>query len=132
VGEMTADRFRRYTPRGAGAACGSLPKGYVLVSRWIGAAEVKLWWENGGTHVPPAVGRTSGRVSVFRFGGSMPAGVASDQNIRLDFAFPESHLVRGGSGFLIMQPAANIPIYNVSIQLPSELEIEAVLRNRGV
>jgi hypothetical protein len=103
-----------------------------MVSRWISAAEVKLWWENGGAFVPPAVGRTSGRVHVFRFGGEMPAGVTPAQNIRLDFAFPLAGLVEGSGGLLIMQPATNTPIYNVSIRLPLHLKLDVVLKNRGV
>jgi hypothetical protein len=55
---MTAPIAGYYTiyPRGAGAANGPMPSGYVIVSRWVSAAEAKLWMMNGGTFVPVQVG----------------------------------------------------------------------------
>jgi hypothetical protein len=36
-----------------------------------------------------------------------------------------------GEGRQILQPLANTPIYNVSIHVPSNLNVSDVLRNRG-
>jgi hypothetical protein len=102
-----------------------------MVSRWIGVSEVKLWMENGGTFIPPEVGR-GGRVSVVPFGQHQkPAGIVENQTIRIDFAIPERALQLAGEGKQILQPVSNIPIYNVSIHLPITLDISRVLRNRG-
>jgi filamentous hemagglutinin len=128
----TGKRYQTFYPRGEGAANGPLPKGYVMVSRWISAPEVKLWWNNGGTFVPSEVGRDSGRVSVIRCGGGVPPGVVPGANIRLDFAYPEAGLFAGGSGLLIYQPVTHVPIHNVSIHLPLGLEMDTVLKNRGI
>src|SRR5205823_11550281 len=107
--------YKTIFPRGAGAANSPLPAGYVMVSRWITAPEVKLWMANGGTFVPLDVGR-GGRVSVIPFGQQRkPAGIAQDQTIRIDFAVPEKVLQPAGEGKQILQPVANIPVYNVSI-----------------
>jgi hypothetical protein len=41
--------FTTLYPRGQSAVQGSMPDGYVMVSRWASAPEVKLWMANGGS-----------------------------------------------------------------------------------
>jgi hypothetical protein len=124
--------YKTIFPRGAGAAQSNAPAGYVMVSRWIGVSEVKFWMANGGTFIPPEVGR-GGRLSVIPFGQEQkPAGILPNQTIRIDFAIPEKALQPAGVEKQIVQPVANTPIYNVSIHLPATLDLSRVLRNRGI
>ena len=112
--------YKTIFPRGAGAAYSPAPAGCVMVSLWIGVSEVKFWMANGGTFIPAEVGR-GGRVSVIRFGQQeKPAGILYNQTIRIDFAIPERVLQPAGEGKQILQPVANIPIYNVSISHASD------------
>jgi len=125
--------YKTIFPAGRGSASGPLPPGYVMVSRWIGEPEVKLWMATAGTYIPPGVGRGSRRVSATPFGQQRkPAGIAQDQTIRIDFAVPEAALQPAGVGKQILQPLTNVPIFNVSIHLPERLDVSAMLRNRGV
>lgn len=124
--------YKTIFPRGAGAANSPVPAGYVMVSRWIGISEVKLWMANGGTFIPAEVGR-GGRVSVIPFGQhGKPAGILENQTIRIDFAIPQRVLQPAGEGKQILQPVANVPIHNVRIHLPASLDLSHVLRNRGM
>ncbi len=124
--------FTTVYPRGEGAAHGTMPAGYIMVSRWVSGPEVKLWMANGGTFIPPGVGRLGGRVAVIPFGASKPAGVGADSVIRIDFGVPEKAVQMAGEGRQILQPLANTPIYNVSIHIPTNIKVHDVLRNRGI
>lgn len=124
--------FTTLYPRGPHASEGPMPAGYVMVSRWVSAPEVKLWMANGATFIPPTVGRFGGRVAVFPFGGAVPAGIGVDSVIRIDLGVPQRAIQKGGTEFFILQPFTNTPIYNVSIHIPLNLSVADVLRNRGV
>jgi len=106
-------------PRGPGASTGPMPAGYVMVSRWIGVAEAKLWMANGGTYVPPGVG-AGGRVYVTLPGEPKPPGT---DPIRIDFGVPQAALQTAGlPGWKQMfQTLASTPIYNVTIHVPSSI-----------
>jgi filamentous hemagglutinin len=118
---MTPSLAGYYTlyPRGAGAATGPMPQGYVMVSRWGSAAEAKLWMMNGGTHVPQSVG-AGGRVYVTLFGVPRPSGT---DPVRIDFGIPQAALqVAGRSDWRqLIQNLANVPIYNVQIHVPNSI-----------
>jgi hypothetical protein len=106
-------------PRGAGAASGPIPRGHVMVTRWISEAEARIWMRDGATHVPPEVGRGE-HVSVGEFGAAQLSGTGP---IRLDFSFPEAGLQQGGRADwkFIIQPVAHVPIYNVVIYVPNSV-----------
>jgi hypothetical protein len=106
-------------PRGAGAAAGPLPLGHVMVSRWIGEAEARMWMANGATHVPPGLG-AGGHLSVAEYGASRIPGAG---HIRIDFSFPQAGLQTGGrtDWKFIIQVVANVPIYNVVIYVPQSI-----------
>ncbi len=101
-------------PRGAGAAIGPMPNGYATVSRWVNAAEAKLWMMNGGTYIPPLIG-SGGRVYVTLFGAPRPSGTDA---IRIDFGIPQAALQTAGRSNWrqLLQALSNTPIYNVSIR----------------
>ena len=103
-------------PRGPGAATGPIPPGHVMVSRWMGEAEARIWMASGATHVPPGLGR-GGHLSVGEFGSSPISGTGP---IRIDFSFPKAGLQSGGRSDwkFILQLVANVPIYNVAIYVP--------------
>jgi hypothetical protein len=104
-----------------------------MVSRWVSAPEVKLWFANGGTFIPAGVGRLAGRVAVVPFDTpKRPSGIGPDSVIRIDFAVPEKAVQAAGTGLHIVQPMANTPIYNLRIHVPSNLSIPDILRNRGI
>jgi hypothetical protein len=103
-----------------------------MVSRWVSAPEVKLWMANGGTFIPPGVGRLGGRVAVIPFGAPKPAGIGTESVIRIDFGVPGKAVQVAGEGRQILQPITNTPIHNVSIHVPSNLSVADVLRNRGI
>jgi len=124
--------FQTIYPRGPGAATGPLPRGYVMVSRWVGVSEAPLWIANGGTFVPREIGRATERVYVTLFGSSLPAGIGRDSIIRIDFAVPQAALAATPAGNQLLQPFTNVPIHNVSIHIPWSLNVDDVLRNRGV
>jgi hypothetical protein len=96
-----------------------MPNGYVMVSRWINAAEAKLWMQNGGTYIPPQVGAGS-RVYVTLYGEGRPSGT---DPIRIDFGIPETALqIAGRSDWRqLFQSLANVPIYNVKIHVPNSI-----------
>jgi hypothetical protein len=106
-------------PRGPGAANGLMPNGYVMVSRWVNAAEAKLCMMNGATYVPPAVGG-GGRVYVTVFGEPRPSGT---DPIRIDFGIPQAALQTAGRSDWrqLLQSLANMPIYNVTIHVPNSI-----------
>jgi filamentous hemagglutinin len=103
-------------PRGEGAASGPLPPGHVMVSRWVGETEARMWMASGATHVPPGLG-AGGHLSVGEFGASRIPGT---DPIRIDFSFPKAGLQKGGrtDWKFIIQVVANVPIYNVVIWVP--------------
>jgi filamentous hemagglutinin len=103
-------------PRGSGASVGPVPEGYVPVSRWIGEAEANIWLSRQGTSIPGNVG-SAGRLYVTSAGAPKPGGTGP---VRVDFSVPVNLLNIGGrvDWFFIMQPASNVPIYNVSINYP--------------
>ena len=113
---LESDSSYTLYPRGPGASTGPVPEGYTQVSRWIGDSEVKLWYEGGGTRIPPTISEATGRVYVTLPG----AGIAGEGGLnRVDFSVPSSMLKPAGgeSWRQIFQPAANTPIYNVTINL---------------
>jgi hypothetical protein len=75
---------------------------------------------NGGTFIPPGVGRLGGRVAVIPYWASKPPGIGADAVIRIDFGIPEKAVQMAGEGRQIRQPLANTPIYNVGIHIPTE------------
>lgn len=101
-------------PRGPGASTGPVPGGYVPVSRWINQAEADAWIANGGTTIPGGIGGETGRVYVTMPGAPKPGGTGP---IRVDFYVRADSLNVAGKSdwYQIMQPASNMPIYNVSI-----------------
>lgn len=111
-------------PRGAGAADGPMPSGYIMVSRWVNAAEARLWMLNGGTHIPPQVG-AGGRVYVTDFGAIRPSGT---DPIRIDFGIPQPALQPAGrkDWKQLFQNLANVPIYNVSIHVPNSIQASQI------
>ena len=113
-------------PRGAGAADGPMPNGYVMVSRWAGAPEARLWMMNGGTYIPPQVG-AGGRVYVTLFGAPRPSGT---DPIRIDFGVPQAALQTAGRADWrqLLQNLANVPIYNVKIHVPSSIPASQITR----
>jgi hypothetical protein len=115
-------------PRGAGASTGAIPKSYTMVSRWADANEAKLWMANGGTFVPPQVG-SGGRVYATQFGAVQPSGTGP---IRIDFGVPQAALHTAGRADWrqILQPIANVPIYNVSIQVPMSIAASQITGKR--
>ncbi len=90
-----------------------MPKGYVIVSRWIGLAEAKLWMMRRHAY-SPAVG-AGGRVYVTLFGEPRPSGT---DPIRIDFGIPQAALQAAGRSDWrqLLQSLANVPVYNVQIQ----------------
>jgi hypothetical protein len=96
-----------------------MPKGYVIVSRWIGIAEAKLWMANGGTHIPLSVG-AGDRVYVTLFGEPGPSGT---DPIRIDFGIPQAALQTAGrpDWRQLFQSLANVPVYNVQIHVPNSI-----------
>jgi filamentous hemagglutinin len=115
-------------PRGAGASNGPMPTGYVMVSRWVNAAEAKMWMSNGGTYIPPRVGG-GGRVYVTRYGASRPSGTDA---IRIDFGVPQAALQTAGQmdWKQLLQSLANVPIYNVKIHVPNSLPASQITGKR--
>jgi hypothetical protein len=118
MGSAPAGYYTLY-PRGPGASAGPLPTGYVMVARWVGPAEAKLWMINGGTFIPPQIG-AGGRVYVTQFGGPRPAGTDA---IRVDFGVPQRALQTAGRSdwMQLLQSLANLPIYNVAIHVPNSI-----------
>src|SRR5689334_18132377 len=114
----TMPGFNTVYPRGAAASIGTMPPGYVMVCRWMSIAEVSLWMANGGTFIPPTIGRTAGVVAVSYLGENKPAGIGRDSVIRIDFGVPGAALDDAGEGKQIHQPVSTVPIYNVSIHIP--------------
>src|SRR5437868_5641362 len=116
---MTPAGFYTLYPRGSGASSGPMPPGYVMVSRWIGAAEAKLWMRNGGTCIAPQIG-AGGRVYVTLPGEPRPSGTGP---IRIDFGIPQAALqTAGDSGWKqLVQSLANVPVYNVTIHVPNSI-----------
>ena len=106
-------------PRGPGAASGPMPNGYVMVSRWVNAAEARLWMMNGGTYIPPQVGG-GGRVYVTLYGESRPSGTDA---IRIDFGIPKAAIQTAGrtDWRQLVQSLANVPIYNVKVHVPNSI-----------
>jgi hypothetical protein len=106
-------------PRGAGASTGPLPPGHVMVSRWVGEVEARIWMANGATHVPAGLG-AGGHLSVAEYGVSRIPGAGP---IRVDFSFPQAGLQTGGrtDWKFIIQVVANVPIYNVVIYVPQSI-----------
>jgi len=127
---MTSTIPGHYTlyPRGLGASSGPLPQGHVMVSRWISEAEARLWMKGGATHVPLGVGRGE-HVSVAEFGASRIAGTGP---LRVDFSFPQAGLQQGGRSDwkFIIQPVANVPIYNVAIHVPHSIQESRLIGRR--
>lgn len=115
-------------PRGPGASSGPIPQGHVMVSRWISEAEARLWMKHGATHVPLGVGGGE-RVSVTEFGASRVAGAGP---IRVDFSFPQAGLQQGGRSDwkFIIQPVANVSIYNVAIHVPHSVKESGITGRR--
>jgi hypothetical protein len=115
-------------PRGPGAAAGPLPGGYVMVARWVGAVEAKLWMINGGTFIPPQVG-AGARVYVTLPGAPRPAGADA---IRIDFGVPQGALQTAGrtDWSQLLQSLANVPIYNVAIHVPSSIPATQITGKR--
>lgn len=103
-------------PRGPGASSAPVPTGHTKVSRWMNDAEVKAWYEGGGTRIPPDIGANS-RLYVTKAGAPKPGGTG---NVRVDFHVPDHMLQRAGNDqwHQILQPEASTPIYNVEIFLP--------------
>ena len=103
-------------PRGPGASTGPVPEGYTKVSRWMSDAEVKAWYDGGGTRIPPNIGANN-RLYVTKAGAPKPGGTGG---VRVDFHVPENSLQKAGNEQWrqILQPEANTPIYNVEIFLP--------------
>ena len=104
-------------PRGPGASSGGLPPGYTPVSRWVSAAEVDLWLQNGATAIPAGIG-AGGRVYVTDSGAPQPGGT---DPYRIDFAVPAAALSPAGNTgwYQIFQPMQSVPIYNVTITPPT-------------
>ena len=117
-------------PRGAGAADGPMPHGYVMVSRWVNAAEAKLWMMNGGTYVPPQVGG-GGRVYVTLFGAPRPP---LTDPIRIDFGIPQAALQTAGRSDWrqLVQSIANVPIYNLTIQVANSIPASRITGKRSL
>jgi hypothetical protein len=103
-------------PRGAGAARGAVPEGYVKVSRWTSEAEAQVWMREGATAIPSEIGANQ-RLYVTTHGAPKPGGTGP---VRIDFEVPEAMLQGAGNTEWrqVMQPQANTPIYNVQINLP--------------
>jgi hypothetical protein len=127
---MTTETTGYYVlyPRGSGAATGPMPNGYVLVSRWTGVAEARLWMQNGATHIPQGIG-AGGRVYLTLFGAKEPPGTDS---IRVDFGIPEAALQVAGTPEWRQLPAVpvNTPIYNVSIHAPISVQASSITGRR--
>src|SRR5260370_41893369 len=123
----TAGYYTLY-PRGAGAAIGPMPNGYAMVSRWVNAAEAKLWMMNGGTYIPPLIG-SGGRVYVTLFGAPRPSGTDA---IRIDFGIPQAALQTAGRSDWrqLLQALSNTPIYNVSIHVPNSIPASQITGKR--
>jgi filamentous hemagglutinin len=108
-------------PRGAGAARGAVPEGYVPVSRWVSEGESRLWLEGGGTHIPSEAGTLvepgNLRLYVTNPGAPQPGNTGP---VRIDFYVPGGMVRRAGNveWQQIIQPVANTPIYNVQVNLP--------------
>jgi hypothetical protein len=122
VDSAKAEGFTRVRfPRGAGAATGAVPQGYVPVSRWVSEAEAEIWEREGATRIPQEVGTlvepNNVRLYVTRPGAPRPGNTGA---IRIDFFVPEKVLRIAGNGEWqqIIQPVANLPIYNVKILMP--------------
>jgi hypothetical protein len=115
-------------PRGAGAANGPMPNGYVMVSRWVNAPEAKLWMMNGCTYIPPLVG-SGGRVYVTLFGAPRPSGT---DPIRIDFGIPQAALQTAGRSDWrqLLQTLTNTPIYNVRINVPNSIPASQIIGKR--
>lgn len=81
--------------------------------------------ESGATHVPVDVG-AGRRVYVTLFGTEKPPGTGP---IRIDFGVPHAALhVAGRSDWRqLLQNLANVPIYNVTIHVPSAIAAEKIL-----
>lgn len=107
---------RVYFPRGVGAVRGSVPDGYVKVSRWTSEAEANIWMKNGATTIPIGIGANE-RLYVTLPGAPKPGGTGP---VRIDMHVPEKMLQGAGNdGWRqIIQPQSNTPIYNVQINLP--------------
>lgn len=118
MGPSLAGYYALY-PRGIGASSGPVPSGYVMESRWVNAAEARLWMLNGGTYIPPQVG-AGGRVYVTLLGAVRPSGT---DPIRIDFGIPQIALQPAGrlDWKQLLQNLANTPIYNVSIHVPNSI-----------
>jgi hypothetical protein len=114
-------------PRGLGASQGPTPRGYQLVSRWVDVREAKLWLANGATHVPSEVG--GDRVYVTVFGAPQPGGTGP---IRVDFEAPKAALhVAGHTEWRQMfQSLANVPIHNVTINVPEDINLSQISGTR--
>lgn len=106
-------------PRGPGASAGPMPFGYVMVSRWVGLVEARIWMQNGATHVPAEVG-FGGPVYSTLFGAARPGGTGP---IRIDFGIRKAALEGSGRSDWRMcaRPPANTPIYNVAIHVPDSI-----------
>lgn len=120
--------YQPVCPRGVGAASGSIPRGHVMVTRWISESEARIWIQNGATHVPMDIGH-GGHVSVAQFGAPRLPGTGP---VRIDFSFPEAGLQQGGRSDwkFIIQPVGNVPIYNVTIYVPNSVPTSKITGRR--
>lgn len=66
------------TPRGPGAAVDALPDNYSMLSRWVNADEVPLWFKNGGTAIPDDIRRSCARVYASEFGAPRATGATGN------------------------------------------------------
>jgi hypothetical protein len=124
--DSAPDGYYILYPRGEGASAGPLPIGYVLVARWVGAAEATLWMMNGATVIPAQIGAGE-RVYVTQPGAPRPPGTDS---IRIDFAVPQRALQTAGRSdwWQLLQGLANTPIYNVAIHVPDSIAASQIIR----
>lgn len=115
-------------PRGVGASTAPMPHGYIMVTRWAGAREAKVWMMNGGTFIPSQIGAGE-RVYVTVSNAPRPAGTDA---IRIDFGVPERALQTAGRADWkqLLQPLANVPIYNVAIHVPAAIPASQITGNR--
>jgi hypothetical protein len=120
--------FYTLYPRGVGASTGPTHGGYQLVSRWANVTEAKMWMATGGTYVPPQVG-ADGRVYVTLFGAVQPSGTGP---IRIDFEIPKAALQMAGreDWRQLFQNLSNIPIHNVCIHVPDDVDISKITGRR--
>lgn len=103
-------------PRAEGAATGPVPDGYTQVSRCVPPSEAKLWEQAQGTRIPSGIGDAN-RVYVTTLGAPQPGGTGS---VRVGFYVSNDSLQIAGRSdwYQIVNPSANMPIYNVATHFP--------------